>query len=185
MAVARPVLRSYRDPEPASVSRARNLAIRSDRARRRTSCWCDAPPPIYLYDGFPVIYWPATRGECDVVSVAFRIEGVPGDPALERRFEMAQAGSVTGDPLGDGAIVQGLVYERIIGFIRLSVTAPLAPQVWSVQRCSTQGALAILALELFHPSALNVCVARWLLPARRAAKRFPVPWGPLAKGTYC
>jgi hypothetical protein len=95
-------------------------------------CWCDALPPITPY-GFPVIYSPATRGECDVVSVAFRIEGVPGDPALERRFEMAQAGWVTGDPFGDGAIVQGLMYEGIIGWIRLSLTTPLLPQVWSVQ----------------------------------------------------
>jgi hypothetical protein len=96
-------------------------------------CWCDGATVPQAWNLFPVVYAPSQFGECDIVSAAFRLEGVPDDPALMRRFDPVVPGGLTGDPFGEGAIVRGLVYEGPVGYVYLYITTPLAPQVWSVE----------------------------------------------------
>src|SRR5262245_34500815 len=96
-------------------------------------CWCEAAPYTQGWNWFPVVYVASEARECPAVSVAFRIEGVPDDPALMRRFQALGTGS-SGDPFGEGIIVHGygLVLTEV-GSIGLYITTPLAPQVWSVE----------------------------------------------------
>jgi hypothetical protein len=99
-------------------------------------CWCNGATIPQAWNTFPVAFAASELGECELVSVAFRIQGVPDDPALMRRFEPLVPGGLTGDPFGEGAIVQGLVPypgDYPFGYITLYITTPLAPQVWSVE----------------------------------------------------
>jgi hypothetical protein len=99
-------------------------------------CWCDGSTIPQSWNLFPVSYAASTFGDCQLVSVAFRLQGVPDDPALMRRFDPLIPGSVIGDPFGDGAIIQNLVPvpgNTPVGYIMLFVSTALAPQVWSVE----------------------------------------------------
>jgi hypothetical protein len=72
--------------------------------------------------------------DCDIANVGFRIEGVPDDPAFQRRFE--PFGFMTGDPFGDGCAIYDLIGapgDLLLGAIWLYVASPLPSQVWSIQ----------------------------------------------------
>lgn len=121
-------------------------------------CWCDAATVPQAWNVFPVVYAPSESGECDIVSAAFRLEGVPDDPALMRRFDPVMPSGLTGDPFGVGAIVRGLVYEGPVGYVWLYIATPLAPQVWSVE--AHQGLTGVTSPVAAFESAPDAWVAQ-------------------------
>lgn len=100
------------------------------------SCWCNGTIQPQAWNHFTVAYAPGGPEECDFARAAFRIEGVPDDPALQRRFEPVFASiTVTGDVFGDGAILDdfvGLPGDTDVGYIWIYAPTALAPQGWSV-----------------------------------------------------
>lgn|SRR5262245_14246986 len=101
------------------------------------SCWCDGTVVPQGWNVFSLVYAPAAFGECTFVRAAFRIQGVPDDPALMRRFDpLFPSMTVTGDPFGEGAIVEDFVAvpgDTDVGSISIYVANSLAPQAWSVE----------------------------------------------------
>src|SRR5262245_3529986 len=64
-------------------------------------CWCEGNTVPGHWNVFPVWFVVNDRSECDdavsIVGAAFRIAGVPDDPALMRRFEAEAFVPMTGD----------------------------------------------------------------------------------------
>jgi len=100
-------------------------------------CRCDGTvnPDLYHFKQFVVMYTPSGLQDCAVMHAAFRIQGVPDDPALLRRFVPTTSElTVTGDVFGEGAIVDmGQLPPAAVGYISLFVEKPLDPHLWSIE----------------------------------------------------
>lgn len=98
-------------------------------------CLCNSSMPLQETSWFPVRYIPDDFEDCaEPLSAAFRIVGVPDDPALQRNFH--SNASMSGDVFGEGAVFTGLgpfPGELTIGYVQIYVTTQLADQVWSLE----------------------------------------------------
>jgi hypothetical protein len=103
-------------------------------------CWCEGNTYPQAWNVFPVWFVVGDRSECEdavsLVGAAFRIAGVPDDPALMRRFDPEANLPMTGDAFGEGVIfhnLDALPGETIVGYIWVYVTTPLSGQTWSIE----------------------------------------------------
>ena len=98
-------------------------------------CWCATTTYLNDWNAFPVSYVPNSQSDCaNPLQAAFRIVGVPDDPALQRRFE--PWAPMEGDVFGEGARFTSLgphPGELTLGTIRVYLTEPLPTQVWSIE----------------------------------------------------
>jgi hypothetical protein len=112
-----------------NVARAGTFAIFANGA-----CPCDGTLVPQEWNLFTVYYDAAGQEECTFLRAGFRIQGVPDDPALMRRFDPQIP--MAGDPFGQGVILGDFWAapgDTPVGFIWIYAAMPLAPHVWSVE----------------------------------------------------
>jgi hypothetical protein len=103
-------------------------------------CWCEGYTYPQAWTTFPVWFVVDDQSECDdsvsLVGAAFRIEGLPSEPAVMRRFDPEANLDMTGDAFGDGVVfhnLDALPAETIVGYISVYATTSLGDQVWSIE----------------------------------------------------
>lgn len=126
------------------------------------SCWCDGSIVSEAWNVFEVIYAPGGPRECEFARAAFRIDGVPDDPALMRRFEPRLPGIMTGDPFREGAIFDNFVPlpgDTEVGSIYIYAPPSLVPHFWSVE--APLGIEGVTSPVADFESAPGVWVPQW------------------------